>query len=92
MIGSSFLGGRHFARSGFACLAWDKPGVGRSSGDFNAQTFRDRAEESLAALYRSEAGGRKEALAKAPKIDVAPAFVPGYLDLMTAWLRQRCGP
>jgi len=42
--------GRHFARSGFVCLAWDKPGVGRSSGDFNAQTFRDRAEESLAAV------------------------------------------
>ena len=269
--------GRHFAESGFVCLAWDKPGVGRSTGDFNAQTFRDRAEESLAAvrflrqrpdvrpdqvglwghsqggmvaplaaslsdqvafvievsgwqgaawrqdavrveaelradgfseadvkeatafarqrmdlirgtgpyeelaraqekvkgkawfkavqfcdrtlfdaarrvvehdtgpsweqvrcpvlviygdkdtssgppdelvatirrglvkggnddvtvrifagadhsLCRSEAGGRKEALAKAPKIDVAPDFVPGYLDLMTAWLRQRFGP
>jgi pimeloyl-ACP methyl ester carboxylesterase len=42
--------GRHFARSGFVCLAWDKPGVGRSTGDFNAQTFRDRAEESLAAV------------------------------------------
>jgi fermentation-respiration switch protein FrsA (DUF1100 family) len=42
--------GRHFARSGFACLAWDKPGVGRSTGDFNAQSFRDRAEEVLAAV------------------------------------------
>jgi pimeloyl-ACP methyl ester carboxylesterase len=42
--------GRHFAESGFVCLAWDKPGVGRSTGDFNAQTFRDRAEESLAAV------------------------------------------
>src|SRR5262249_61195902 len=42
--------GRHFAGSGVVCLAWDKPGVGRSSGDFNAQTFRDRAEESLAAV------------------------------------------
>jgi pimeloyl-ACP methyl ester carboxylesterase len=42
--------GRHFAGSGFVCLAWDKPGVGRSTGDFNAQTFRDRAEESLAAV------------------------------------------
>src|SRR5262249_34344937 len=42
--------GRHFARNGFVCLAWDKPGVGRSTGDFNAQTLRDRAEESLAAL------------------------------------------
>ncbi len=42
--------GRHFARHGFACLAWDKPGVGKSSGDFNAQSFRDRAEEALAAV------------------------------------------
>src|SRR5262249_38081113 len=42
--------GRPFACSGLVCLAWDKPGVGRSTGDFNAQTFRDRAEESLAAV------------------------------------------
>jgi pimeloyl-ACP methyl ester carboxylesterase len=42
--------GRHFARHGFACLTWDKPGVGKSTGDFNAQTFRDRAEEALAAV------------------------------------------
>jgi hypothetical protein len=42
--------GRHFARHGFACLAWDKPGVGKSTGDFNTQTFRDRAGEALAAV------------------------------------------
>ena len=42
--------GKHFARSGFACLAWDKPGVGKSTGDYNAQTIRDRAEEALAAV------------------------------------------
>jgi uncharacterized protein len=42
--------GRHFARNGFACLTWDKPGVGQSTGDFNAQTFQDRAEEALAAV------------------------------------------
>jgi pimeloyl-ACP methyl ester carboxylesterase len=42
--------GRHFARNGFVWLAWDKPGVGKSTGDFNTQTFHDRAEESLAAL------------------------------------------
>jgi pimeloyl-ACP methyl ester carboxylesterase len=39
-----------FARHGFACLAWDKPGVGQSTGDFYAQTFRDRAKEALAAV------------------------------------------
>jgi uncharacterized protein len=42
--------GIHFARHGFMCLAWDKPGVGKSTGDYNAQTFRDRAEEVLAAV------------------------------------------
>ena len=58
------------------------------NGDVTVRIFAG-ADHSLC---RSEAGGRKEALAKAPKIDVAPAFVPGYLDLMTAWLRQRFGP
>jgi uncharacterized protein len=42
---------RHFARNGFVCLTWDKPGVGRSTGDFNEQSFRDRADEALAALH-----------------------------------------
>jgi pimeloyl-ACP methyl ester carboxylesterase len=41
---------RHFARHGFACLSWDKPGVGKSTGDYNAQSFRDRADEALAAV------------------------------------------
>jgi pimeloyl-ACP methyl ester carboxylesterase len=42
--------GKHFAGHGFACLTWDKPGVGKSTGDYLAQTFRDRAEEALAAV------------------------------------------
>jgi fermentation-respiration switch protein FrsA (DUF1100 family) len=25
--------GRHFAQAGCACLTWDKPGVGKSTGD-----------------------------------------------------------
>jgi dipeptidyl aminopeptidase/acylaminoacyl peptidase len=41
---------RHFASHGFACLSWDKPGVGQSTGDYNAQSFRDRADEALAAV------------------------------------------
>jgi pimeloyl-ACP methyl ester carboxylesterase len=41
--------GRHFARHGVACLCWDRPGVGRSTGDSYAQSLRDRAEEALAA-------------------------------------------
>ena len=40
----------HFARQGFACLSWDKPGVGKSTGDYNAQNFPDRAEEALSAV------------------------------------------
>ncbi len=51
--------GRHFASHGYICLAWDKPGVGQSTGDFNQQTFRDRADEALAAV---------EFLAKRPDI------------------------
>ena len=53
---------RHFARHGFACLAWDKPGVGKSTGDYNAQTFRDRADEALAAVrfLRGRAEVRKD--------------------------------
>ena len=51
---------RHFARHGFACLAWDKPGMGRSTGDYNSQTFRDRADEALAAVrfLRGRPGSR----------------------------------
>ena len=37
-------------RAGFACIAWDKPGVGKSTGDYNNQTLRDRADEALAAV------------------------------------------
>jgi pimeloyl-ACP methyl ester carboxylesterase len=50
--------GRHFAQSGFVCLSWDKPGVGKSTGDFNAQTYHDRAGEALAAVRFL--GGRPE--------------------------------
>jgi pimeloyl-ACP methyl ester carboxylesterase len=41
---------RHFARHGFASFSWDRPGVGGSTGDFEAQTFADRADEALAAV------------------------------------------
>lgn len=40
----------HFVRARFAVLSYDKPGVGRSTGDWTAQTFGDRAEETLAAV------------------------------------------
>jgi uncharacterized protein len=42
--------GEHFAAAGIVCLTWDRPGIGHSTGDCNAQTFRDRADEALAAV------------------------------------------
>ncbi len=42
--------GRHFARHGVACLCWDRPGKGQSTGNALAQTFRERAGEALAAV------------------------------------------
>lgn len=39
-----------FAARGFAVLSWDKPGVGRSTGDWRSQGMRDRAGEVLAAV------------------------------------------
>lgn len=56
--------GYHFAESGVTCLVWDKPGVGKSTRDFNAQTFQDRAEETLAGLQflRSRADVRANAV------------------------------
>ena len=43
--------GKHFATQGYYCLTWDKPGVGKSTGDFNSQAFHDRANEVLAAVH-----------------------------------------
>jgi pimeloyl-ACP methyl ester carboxylesterase len=38
------------AGAGFASLAWDKPGVGASGGDWRDQSLQDRASEALAAV------------------------------------------
>src|SRR5207253_3103596 len=53
---------RHFASQGFACLSWDRPGVGKSSGDYERQSFPDRAAEALAAVrfLRARADIRKD--------------------------------
>lgn len=42
---------KHFAEQGFACLSWDKPGVGESTGNWRKQGYQDRAQEGLAALH-----------------------------------------
>jgi uncharacterized protein len=47
-VGSAL--GRYFADKGIVCLTWDKPGFGKSTGDFNTQSFPDRAAEALAAV------------------------------------------
>ncbi|WP_271217451.1 alpha/beta hydrolase family protein [Streptosporangium carneum] len=39
-----------FARSGYASLSWNKPGVAGSGGDWLAQSMEDRADEVTAAL------------------------------------------
>lgn len=41
---------RTFASQGIASFAWDKPGIGQSSGDWRQQTLRDRASEAMAAI------------------------------------------
>lgn len=41
---------QEFASRGFASLAWDKPGVGESTGDWKTQTTEDRAHEGLSAV------------------------------------------
>jgi pimeloyl-ACP methyl ester carboxylesterase len=55
---------RHFASRGIVCLAWDKPGTGKSTGDYNDQSFPDRAEETLAAVryLRGRPEVRKDAV------------------------------
>ena len=40
----------YFASRGYAALCYDKPGVGRSTGDWTQQSFEDRAHEVVAAL------------------------------------------
>ncbi|MDG6102843.1 alpha/beta hydrolase [Dactylosporangium aurantiacum] len=54
----------HLAGLGVATLRHDKPGCGGSPGDWRAQTFADRAEESLAALatLRAETGVERAGL------------------------------
>lgn len=44
------LHARILARSGFAVLRYDPPGVGRSTGDHRFETLDDRAREAIAAV------------------------------------------
>jgi len=40
----------HFLKLGFACFAWDKPGLGQSTGNWREDTTVDRAQEVSAAI------------------------------------------
>jgi pimeloyl-ACP methyl ester carboxylesterase len=40
-----------FSRGGLAVLAWDRPGCGESTGDWQRQTLEQRAEEAIAAVH-----------------------------------------
>ncbi|MTH46016.1 alpha/beta hydrolase family protein [Intestinirhabdus alba] len=42
----------HLLSRGIAVFSWDKPGVGKSSGNWLAQTMSDRAEEAAFALQK----------------------------------------
>jgi pimeloyl-ACP methyl ester carboxylesterase len=39
-----------FLSLGFACFAWDKPGIGESGGDWTQATVFDRADDLIAAV------------------------------------------
>jgi uncharacterized protein len=39
-----------FCRAEFAVLAWDRPGCGESTGDWQRQSLEDRSDEALAAV------------------------------------------
>jgi uncharacterized protein len=41
-----------FVNAGFACYSWDKPGVGRSEGNWYTQSIDQRAEEVISAISR----------------------------------------
>ena len=66
------------AQRGVATLRHDKPGCGGSPGDWRAQSFADRAAESLAAL----AALRKQA-------GVERAGIIGYSQIGRASCRER---
>jgi pimeloyl-ACP methyl ester carboxylesterase len=40
-----------FHQAGLAVLAWDRPGCGNSTGDWQRQTMYERAEEALTAVW-----------------------------------------
>ena len=40
----------HFIENGLAVFSWDKPGIGRSTGDWRQRTLFDRGDEALDAL------------------------------------------
>ncbi|MGA2408735.1 MAG: prolyl oligopeptidase family serine peptidase [Bacteroidales bacterium] len=52
VAGKGFDGLRtHFVQSGLACCVWDKPGCGKSEGDFDInQTVQSSAKEVIAAI------------------------------------------
>jgi len=41
---------KRLAKQGITSFSWDKPGVGRSSGDWQNQSMDDRADEVIAAI------------------------------------------
>lgn len=46
-----------FTKIGFACFSWDKPGVGKSEGQWYEQTMTQRATEVIAAINKLKTVG-----------------------------------
>ncbi len=66
-----------FLEAGLAVLSWDKPGVGASTGDWQEQTFFERADEARAGLTW---------LRSRPDIDPARTGVWGHSQ--GGWIAQ----
>jgi pimeloyl-ACP methyl ester carboxylesterase len=67
----------HCAARGIAVLLFDKPGLGRSTGDWSKQTFDDRADDALAAIRY---------LKSLPQIDSASIGLIGHSQ--GGWIAQ----
>lgn len=94
---------RQLAAHGFACLSWDRPGVGQSSGDYQTQAIADRVDEALAAVHFLQAradiartrvglagigeGGTVAPVAAAQSSDVAFVVAVGSCQL-TGWEQE----
>ena len=53
-----------FTKAGWCVMSWDKPGIGKSTGDWLNQSMSDRADEALAAIHYLQSRGDVRSLIK----------------------------